>query len=329
MSESGRGGPLLSGLISPPAAELYSQLLLRRGVPIGTRPGEIDPHSAALGELLEAKVAFRTGDRDALVRPLLPAAALRTLLELRHGELDALQDRIREGWQRLEVQLPSTITGAAAAAAGEGVELVTNTARIATLVAELFHSPKSQFRGTETGHFPTRPTEKRVFIPSAAAIAAGVRYRYLYQVSYYNTEWGRQIVDESAAAGEQVRLRRSVPVKMVQIDLTAAVVAVDPAGQAALLVTAPSLLAMLAEWFDQIWDDPLTTTVDHSAAAGLRPDQLRVLRQLPTAESDAAIARSLRMSVTTVRRHVKAIYGALGVNTRFAAGAAAARRGWI
>ncbi len=45
--------------------------------------------------------------------------------------------------------------------------------------------------------------------------------------------------------------------------------------------------------------------------------------------SDAQIAREAGISLTTVRRHIKAIMSRLGVSSRFAAGAAAQRKGWI
>ena len=44
---------------------------------------------------------------------------------------------------------------------------------------------------------------------------------------------------------------------------------------------------------------------------------------------DDAIARRAGLSVTTVRRHVAAIMKRLDVSSRFAAGAAAQRKGWI
>jgi DNA-binding NarL/FixJ family response regulator len=44
---------------------------------------------------------------------------------------------------------------------------------------------------------------------------------------------------------------------------------------------------------------------------------------------DAAIARRAGISVTTARRHITAIMKRLRVTSRFAAGAAARRRGWI
>jgi hypothetical protein len=48
-------------------------------------------------------------------------------------------------------------------------------------------------------------------------------------------------------------------------------------------------------------------------------------------KQDSAIAASLEMSESTVRRHIKAITGQLGLKTpsRFALGLAVGRRGWL
>jgi len=329
MSESGHTGHLLSGLVSPAAAELYSRLMVNGSLPVGRGAGEVDPDSAAARDLLAAAVVFRSGQDDNLVRPVAPATALRSLLELRHDELGELQQRLRDGWKRLEQQLPSTFSGGAGAGARHGVEIITDGPRISAIAAEMYHTARAEFRGTETGDFPTRPSANRGFTPPASAIEGGVRYRYLYQVSVYKAAWGRQIIRQAIDAGEEIRLRRTMPVKMMQVDSTAALLSVDRSAMSALLVRSTELLAMISEWFDLLWDDRLTTVIDSSEPAGLKPDQLRVLRLLATADTDDTIAKSIGTSVTTVRRHIRAIYAALGVNTRFAAGAAAVRRGWI
>jgi DNA-binding CsgD family transcriptional regulator len=330
MSEGTRGrSHILAGLVSPKAAELYSRLLTNASLPLGTGPGQVDLDDEATRELLTAAVAFRSGQDDGIIRPVAPARALRALLELRHQDLGDLQQRVRDGWRRLENQLPLTLTGGSTTTNRHGVEIITDGPRISAIATELYHSAKVQFRGTETGYFPTRPSANRGFIPPPSAIEAGVRYRYLYRASVNNTDWGQQIIRRAMAAGEEIRLRREIPVKLMQVDSVAALVSVDRPANAAMLVRAGVVLDMIAEWFDLMWDDRLTTNIDGSAHTGLKPDQLNVLRLLPSADSDDAIAKSLGTSVTTVRRHVKAIYAALGVNTRFAAGAAATRRGWI
>ena len=50
---------------------------------------------------------------------------------------------------------------------------------------------------------------------------------------------------------------------------------------------------------------------------------------MATGANDEVIARRLDISVTTVRRYIAMIMERLGVSSRFAAGAAAQRKGWI
>ena len=61
----------------------------------------------------------------------------------------------------------------------------------------------------------------------------------------------------------------------------------------------------------------------------LTPTQQAVLELMAQGLQDDAIARRAGISTTTVRRHISAIMRRLGVSSRFAAGAAAQRRGWI
>lgn len=85
------------------------------------------------------------------------------------------------------------------------------------------------------------------------------------------------------------------------------------------------LTAMLAPNCAFSESDPNRNGIGDAAPAEI---QLRVLRMMPT-DDDAAIARRLRLSVSTVRRHIKSLYLILGVNNRFAAGVVAAKRGWV
>ena len=61
----------------------------------------------------------------------------------------------------------------------------------------------------------------------------------------------------------------------------------------------------------------------------LTPTQQSVLELMAQGLQDDAIARRAGISTTTVRRHISAIMHRLGVSSRFAAGAAAQRQGWI
>jgi hypothetical protein len=117
------------------------------------------------------------------------------------------------------------------------------------------------------------------------------------------------------------RFRDHVPLEMVHVDDSIALITTDIHARRALLIRSGPVVTMLADWFDLWWTGTET-------AATITSQQRRVLALMPTAD-DRVIARRLDVSVTTVRRQIKVIYDALGVNNRFAAGVAAAKRGWI
>jgi DNA-binding CsgD family transcriptional regulator len=142
----------------------------------------------------------------------------------------------------------------------------------------------------------------------------------------------RRIIETCTEAGEQARLLAAVPMKMKLADHTTAMLPLTPTGAAgALVVRAPIIIAALREYFELLWERATPLTASRPAARGdeLTPMQMTVLKLMAQGKHDDAIARSAGISTTTVRRHITAIMNRLGVNSRFAAGAAAQRRGWI
>jgi DNA-binding NarL/FixJ family response regulator len=115
-------------------------------------------------------------------------------------------------------------------------------------------------------------------------------------------------------------------------DHTTAMLPLTPTGTAgALVVRAPVIIAALREYFELLWEraTPLTPQQRPMPGDRLTPAQQKVLNLMAEGLQDDAIARRARISTTTVRRHIAAIMARLGVSSRFAAGAAAQRRGWI
>jgi hypothetical protein len=135
------------------------------------------------------------------------------------------------------------------------------------------------------------------------------------------------------AFGGQVRLLPQVRMKMKLADQTTAILPLTPSGTGgALVIKAPVILGALREYFEMCWEkatplkpqQPGTITgraADAGAAGRAGADGRR-----PARRRDRAAAR---LSTTTVRRHIAVIMARLGVSSRFAAGAAAQRRGWI
>jgi DNA-binding NarL/FixJ family response regulator len=98
-----------------------------------------------------------------------------------------------------------------------------------------------------------------------------------------------------------------------------------------LVIRAPVIIAALRGYFEMLWEraTPIRGRRAADPVDRLPPAQQRVLQMMAEGLHDEATARRAEISITTVRRHIATIMDRLGVNSRFAAGAAAQRRGWI
>lgn len=324
MAELDRPHPL-AGLVGPGAEALFLRLTAHGHVEFGAGPGKVDVADSAVVELLDLGLAFRSGDQDGLLRPVDKSVALRLLIEHRQNEAIRTQRRIIDAWTQLTALLPRDVSSGTTGMV-DGVYPLADFDDVVTRAAELYPSARKCMRGTETGEFPNRPTVDRLRTPPQLAV--GARYQMIYQLSYVSTPVGSEIVDASVRAGEDVRFRPDVPVKMLHVDDSVALLSIDRAAATALLIRAPALLALLASWFDLLWTDTVTIAPGANTDPALSDGQRRVL-ELLAVDGDKAIARRLGTSLTTVRRHVKTIYTMLGVDNRFAAGVAAAKRGWL
>jgi DNA-binding CsgD family transcriptional regulator len=158
------------------------------------------------------------------------------------------------------------------------------------------------------------------------------RCRSIYDASAMDYPVARRVIQACADAGEQARLLPRVPMKMKLADLTTAMLPLTPAGTAgALVIRAPVIIAALREYFEMLWDraTPLKPERNAASAGRLTQAQQAVLELMAQGLNDGAIARRSGLSITTVRRHITAIMTRLDVSSRFAAGAAAQRKGWI
>ena len=123
----------------------------------------------------------------------------------------------------------------------------------------------------------------------------------------------------TAAGGAEIRFHPGLPIELVHVDDAVALVFFAPGK--AIWGRSGEFVAMTGEWFDRVWE----------ATPGVAPisERQRLVLALMAVADDHGIARRLEISVTTVRRHIKAIYDVLGVDNRFAAGMMAAKHGWI
>lgn len=175
------------------------------------------------------------------------------------------------------------------------------------------------------------PLEDQLIPLVGEAVAQGRRCRGLYPLRMLRE--APVVLAARAAAGEEVRLVAEVPVRMLLVDESQALLP-EPEGRASehdevmrMLVRQPGLVGLASVLFELLWQQgrPLH---DHG-----REDDNRLrgylLEQLAGGAQDEQIARRLGVSLRTVRRRIAELMTDLGVDTRFQAGVEATRRGWF
>jgi DNA-binding CsgD family transcriptional regulator len=172
------------------------------------------------------------------------------------------------------------------------------------------------------------PREAAVAEVVAAAIATGRRSRAIYPVRALQE--AREVLLARARAGEQIRVIADLPTRMFVLGSTHAVVP-EPLGMAdepRILVRQRALVEALTMLFELMWDR--AAPVADMDFGDARPDLRRfLLQELAAGAKDEQIARTLGISLRTVRRRVADLLIELGVDSRFQAGVEAVRRGWL
>ena len=169
--------------------------------------------------------------------------------------------------------------------------------------------------------------------PPLPAAGGQVRCRSIYAAAAMDDPAARQIIQACAEAGEQARLLPSVPMKMKLADTSTAMLPLTPNGTAAaLIIRAPVIITALREYFELLWDraTPLKPARQVPPGDRLPPAQ----QKSPGTDGRGTQRRRHRPAAGHQRRHgapaaSRRSCDRLGVSSRFAAGAAAQRRGWI
>lgn len=172
------------------------------------------------------------------------------------------------------------------------------------------------------------PREAAISVVVGRAVASGRRSRAIYPLRALHD--APEVLQARARQGEQVRVIDEMPTRMLVIQGTH-VVLPEPLGFAdepRLLVRQPALVGAMELLFEAYWDQasPVPDLDVRRPRVDLRGN---LLRQLAAGAKDEQIARTLGLSLRTVRRRVAELLIELGVDTRFQAGVEAVRRGWL
>src|SRR6266568_3387909 len=324
---------LFEGLVPAEVIEAYDRLLVSNGCAkdqADTLVGGPDL-VAALTSWGMAHIQPHTPADPAWLRPASPDLALQGVLAGHQHRLARDQELLLDGHRRLAEAQARSGAGMSGRFPAHLVSVVSDRAEISELSASLMNTARRDWMTLENLH-TEMPLTEDFAEPPLPAFGGRVRCRSIYAASAMDDPVARRIVQSCAEAGEQARLLPEVPMKMKLADHTTAMLPLTPAGTAgALVIRAPVIISALREYFEMLWERAIPVKGERAAArgSGLTRMQQAVLELMAQGLQDEAIARRLGISISTVRRHIAAVMKRPGVTSRFAAGAAAHRRGWI
>ena len=141
-----------------------------------------------------------------------------------------------------------------------------------------------------------------------------------------------EVVRRRAEMGEHVRVLGTVPGRLAIVGDVAALVPTrfDLADDRVLVVRQSALVQSLTLLFESLWERALVVPGLTDDLVGPAESARRLLLdQLARGAKDEQIARTLGLSLRTVRRRVADLMDELDASSRFEAGVEAVRRGWI
>lgn len=161
-------------------------------------------------------------------------------------------------------------------------------------------------------------------------LAAGIKYRAIYEQETLSSPQQMEWLEEFVAAGEQARVMVGLPTKLGLIDGRIAIVPLYPAVSGGLVIHPSPLVDALVSLFDALWEHavPIGSAESRQGNGELTQRERELLRLLAVGQKDEVIARRLGVTTRTVQRAISGVMRRLGVSTRYQAGLQAGRRGW-
>jgi sugar-specific transcriptional regulator TrmB/DNA-binding CsgD family transcriptional regulator len=258
-----------------------------------------------------------------------PAVALGSLIVQR-------QEDLRQAQLQLSALTEAYRGGASERTLTDVIDVVRGPQAVAQRFAQLQRGAQREVLALVKSSVALVSAEENV--DEEPAIDRGVKYRVVLERASLERPGFFDRVVESVQAGEEVRVRDSVPLRLVVADRKLALLPLaatdDDIGGGALLVHPSGLLDALLSLFDLVWDQSnpmLQSGSGISEADGQAIDQVdrHVLALLMHGLTDQAIGGQLGMSLRTVQRRVHQLMERAAVTTRFQLGHAAAQRGWV
>ncbi|MEV6415222.1 LuxR C-terminal-related transcriptional regulator [Kribbella sp. NPDC051718] len=310
-------------------ADLYRQLLREPGVAIAQH-GEalgvpVATVEAAVARLVE--VGLVRGGSEEAPAPVDPRSGVGMLVRERRAALDgvaAMTDQLAREFSAGQLRAePSRL-----------IEIAVGREAIEARIEDMLRGATEQAVGTDTPPYVADGSHQ-VSSAELALLDRGVRFRSIYASEVLDHPAWVAHLTSMAERGEQARVLPQVPLKLLIVDGTTAILPLagdespgsqtPPAQARAVVVTDSVLTNALQVLFDQLWRQATPLRLTESDAVD---PAASLINLLASGMKDEAIARQLGVSGRTLRRRIAQVQEQLGATSRFQAGLQAARHGW-
>jgi DNA-binding CsgD family transcriptional regulator len=310
------------------ALRVYEALVARPGTPAQTlgEPLGLDPERvvAAVEELRVAGLVEGPAHAPVAVPPEVAAEALLALHYSRLADESSRVVRIRRHLAEMVDHQQYED--------GPSLEVVRGLPAIQARLANLTQRSRSEVLCMVPSATRTlATTSEPLMATNLDAAERGVRMRTLVPNAVADDPDGWAYARALAEMGDDVRTCPSIALVANIFDRRTAMVPLDSGNtrSAGVVVTNETLVAGLVALFEQMWGATAMPIAALPPAEALGDRDRQVLELLLRGAKDEQVARTLGVSVRTVRWHVASLTTRAGARSRFQLAAVALQRGWI
>ncbi|MFI0929307.1 LuxR C-terminal-related transcriptional regulator [Streptomyces sp. NPDC021012] len=301
-------------------------------VAIGTRIGFAEEDvRGALDRLSEIGLVRSSYDFPGTLRAVSPDVGLELLLARQQAELLAQQQRVEES-RAAAAQLIAEYTQLRPQTAESGVEHLIGLDEIRDRLASLHRQVREEVMIFAPEGAQSQENLEASKPLDVALLERGVRMRTVYLDSIRNSPHTMAYAEWLGTLGRQARTVPTLPVRLIIIDRTTAVMPVssDDSAAGAVVISGQGTVTALCALFETVWEGakPLGEPVTEEDGE-LTDTEATTLRLLASGLTDEAIAKRLGVSHRTARRTATVLMERLGARSRFEAGVRAVQRGWL
>lgn len=290
-----------------------------------------DAVRGALDELSGLALVRPSAEDAGRLRAVSPDIGMEILMARRQAQLTEQQQRL-DASRAAAVQLIAEYAELTPETSQPGVEHLVGLDRIRDRLVSLTHSTTEEVLSfspdsvlSDAAIAASRPLNEEL-------LGRGVCMRTIYLASVRNSRPTIEHANWLSGLGGEVRTAAVLPIRMLIVDRTTALIPVsnDDTAAGAAVLTGEGMLTALCALFETTWStaQPLADA-PACGADGLTAQQATAIRLLAEGHTDEAIAKRLGVSPRTARRIANELMERLSARSRFEAGVRAVQSGWL